>query len=483
MAIDLSSTMTETTVPKGAPPGFCPGAPETPRANPQPKQPLQGRLRLGAAWVILGRSSGIGITMLVNMLLAHWLSPEEFGDFLLLSSVLALASVLATVGLNTAIVRFVSESMGRGDIARARQAMRLVMAVAAVTISGVAALAALAMAYFDTSVLGLPADPGLVPMAVTALVLLAMLQLIAEACRSLHELRMATLFSGGQTGGLLSNLVFLVLIAAGMVVGKPSFLTAVALNLTAMALSLPLAILGLWRTVRERLVATAPQHTTATLTAGQLLAYSLPLLLIQLLTFATTQGDLWIAGIWCRHDQLALYGAARRLILLVAMPLQMLNLTVVALIAELHSQGRTRDLERMLRGAASLAAWPSAGAIVLLTLAGGPILELLFGPYFRQAALPLGILAVGQLFLVCAGSSSWALSMTGHQLGSLLISLISALALAVIGAWSARNFGILGLSITSSSVIALQSICLWLLAKKLVGVWTHPALRPSLTLN
>ena len=109
---------------------------------------------------------------------------------------------------------------------------------------------------------------------------------------------------------------------------------------------------------------------------------------------------------------------------------------------------------------------------------GGPVLELLFGPFFRQAALPLSILGVGQLFLVCAGGSGCALEMTGHQMGSLIVNLMAALGLAIMGTWAARHFGIVGLAVASSSVITAQSLGMWLLARKLVGVWTHPFLRP-----
>ena len=72
--------------------------------------------RRGAAWVILVRIVGIGITMLVNIVLARWLSPEDFGDFLLLCNVMSLASMLAMMGLNAALVRFISESLGQGDV-------------------------------------------------------------------------------------------------------------------------------------------------------------------------------------------------------------------------------------------------------------------------------------------------------------------------------------------------------------------------------
>jgi len=475
------ATQLESTLPPPVAPSAEPSAPNSHSTNvAKPlvatSQPLSGRLRTGAVWVVLSRSLGIVVTMVANMALARWLSPEAFGSFLLISSVLAMGTVLAMLGLNTAVVRFVSGSLGRGDVGRARQALWQVLAVAAVATTSVAGISATVLTYYGAKFLGVADVPGIVPLAVTSLVLLAVLQLLAEACRSLHELRLASLFSGGQTGGLLSNVFFVLLVAAAMVVGKPSLRAAIALNLVAMSITLPLAVLGFVRAARTRLVALAPRRAVPRLTLGQLLGFSIPMLMIQLLTFTATNADLWIAGINCPHDQLALYGAARRLMLIVTMPLQMVVLTVISSIADLHVQDRQGDLERVLRRATTLAAVPSVAAIVLLIFLGGPILEFLFGPYFRQAALPLGILGVGQLFLVLAGTCGSALEMTGYQIGSLVINLFAAIALVTVGWWAAVHFGILGLAVTSASIVTSQSVALWLLAKRLVGVWTHPTL-------
>ena len=164
-------------------------------ARPDFESPAVGpkrRLRMGAVWVVLTRTLGVGVTMLVNIVLARWLTPSDFGNFLLLSSVLALASVLAMLGLNTALVRYVAESLGRKDIERARQSLRLVTAIASISIVSVAGLFALVFSLDGGRLLRFPTVTGLVPMAVTSLVLLSVLQLIAEACRSLHEIRLAS---------------------------------------------------------------------------------------------------------------------------------------------------------------------------------------------------------------------------------------------------------------------------------------------------
>ncbi len=435
-------------------------------------------LRMSAIWVVLSRTLGVGVTMLVNVVLARWLSPADFGSFLLLSSVLALASLLAMFGLNTAVVRYVAESLGNQDVDRARRSLRLVLATSVVSISSVAGLASLGLTFANERLLGFPLFAGLVPLAATTLVLLAGLQLLAEACRSLHDIRLASLLSGGQTGGLLSNLLFLLMLASAVVLGKPSFATAVTLNAIAMLFTLPVAVIGFTCAKRHKLDRVAPADTSGGPALQSLLGFSTTMLAIQLLTFTTTQADLWIAGIWCPHDDLALYGAARRLVLLVALPLQMMNLTVMASVAELFGSGRLNDLEALLRRSALLAAAPTVPIILVLLVWGRPVLVVLFGTFFSEAAMPLSILAIGQLFLVGVGSCGGTLEMSGNHRASLMVNVVSAAALLAIGPWAATHFGIVGLAVTSASAIAAQSLTLWMLARRIVGVWTHPLLRP-----
>ena len=452
-----------------------------PVAAVTPRTPAR-RLRAGAAWVVVGRFLGIAVTMLVNVVLARALTPGEFGEFLVISSVLGSASLLAMLGMNSAVVRFVSASVGIGDLARARQALRLVSLATIVGVACIGGLFAIVLSFLDTKLIGLSAFSGLVPMLVASLMLLALLQFVAEACRSLQELKLASLLSGGQTGGLLSNLLFLTLIAAAMVVARPGLRTAIALNIAAMAVTLPVAVVGLIRLASERLAVnrqsldgTSALPTKRALGLAPLLSFALPMLVIQLLTSATAQGDLWIAGVSCSPDEVALYGAARRLMLLIAMPLQVINFTVIASIAELHSQDRLEDLQRLLRGAATIAASISIAAGLGLILFGRPTLSLLFGHGFGEAAPLLSILVIGQMFLACAGSSDCALSMTGHQIAPLVVNTVCGLLLAGLGIWAVQHYGTVGLAYVSAAVIAVQAISLWLLARRLVGVWTHPA--------
>jgi O-antigen/teichoic acid export membrane protein len=106
-------------------------------------------------------------------------------------------------------------------------------------------------------------------------------------------------------------------------------------------------------------------------------------------------------------------------------------------------------------------------------LFGGPILSLLYGDYYRAAAWPLASLAIGQICLAAAGSAHCALLMTGQQLKALWVNALAALALIFAGSWAARHFGIAGLAAVSALVVSIESCVLTLLARRLLGVWTH----------
>jgi O-antigen/teichoic acid export membrane protein len=172
-----------------------------------PANPANPYSRWAAAWVIAGRLIGITITLAANILAARVLGPEQFGLFVLITTWMAFGSILAMGGLNEAGLRFVAESLAlaRHDMARAymRQLWRLAAVwslIAAVLSAGASVLVPALPAGFSSPVV-------LAALMVVGVLALAGQQIAAELLRGWHELRLASLFSGGQSGGLVSNLL------------------------------------------------------------------------------------------------------------------------------------------------------------------------------------------------------------------------------------------------------------------------------------
>jgi O-antigen/teichoic acid export membrane protein len=158
--------------------------------------------------------------------------------------------------------------------------------------------------------------------------------------------------------------------------------------------------------------------------------------------------------------------------LLIGLPLQLVSLTIVASICELHAQGRLAALQRMLRNTATLAVIPSLIGLLTLIVFADRIAGLIFGTYYAAAATPLRLLCLGQIAFVCAGSAELTLIMTGRQRIALFVNLGTTLTLAVGGTLAARQFGITGLAAVNAAVIALQVGLFCICVKRSLGVWT-----------
>ena len=200
---------------------------------------------------------------------------------------------------------------------------------------------------------------------------------------------------------------------------------------------------------------------------------SSPLWITSLILFTLTQADLWIAGIYLPQQQVAVYGAAFRLVLLVAVPLQIVNMVVAPLIAELYTQGKREELERSLRVAATVTGIPSFLTLVAFMLFGKPILGLVFGGYYREGALILALLSVGQLVNVWTGSCVQTLMMTGNQAPVMNATIATGLLIITGALWAGHIYGAVGIAGAVATGKAFQNILMLFYARKRTGIWTH----------
>ena len=305
----------------------------------------------------------------------------------------------------------------------------------------------------------------------------AVIQLCASLLRSFHDSRFSILLTG-QFGGPLCNLLFIGLAVGLSLFAVVSLKQVMLFCAISLCLLTPIAIMILYRVGKARLreIAIDDQPSEA-LPMSVLLLACLPLMLAQSLSYITGQADIWIGGAIVGHDELALYGAARRLMLLIGMPMQLVNLTVIASIAELRAQGRLDELQRILRFAATLAAIAALAVCIPLIAFPAQITSFIFGSYYAEGATVLRILCLGQIVFVSAGAAELTLMMSGEHMKALWINVVTSIVLLVAGVMLTSTFGIVGLAIACASIISLQCIGFCLYARWSVGVWTILDLR------
>lgn len=423
------------------------------------------------------RVAGILSTLAGNILAARLLGPAEFGRYLFLASVAVCGGLVGAAGLADAVLRFSAESLALGQrrlaTAYVFRSARLCVASTLLAVG----VTALGLVVFHLVTGRLPQPVLLVTLTVLTVAALAWQQLAAETLRGWHNLKTASLFSGGTAGGPISTLLFLGAIVAFWWAGvRMSAAGVIGLLAASVCVTVPFAVWCVWRMVkREQPPATEPVALTS-VDYRRLLAMAGTLLSLNLLAFVGEQFDIWIGEALLPAKQLGMYGVAKRTLLMVAMPVQMAMLTIIASIPRLHAQGRRDELQDLMRGSAGIAAVPSLAALALLVMFPERTLELLFGGSYGGGAPMIRILAIGYLVLVLVGNPSNVLYLTGRHRTALFVNLLAASVIAIGGPLAAAGFGATGLAWTMAGALSLQYALQWWYARRQSGVWTHVGL-------
>ena len=443
---------------------------------------LRHRLLSGSAWAFGGKIGATAIGVVTNSLLAHMLSLEEFGAYLLAFSIVSVGAVIGSLGLPKTMVQFVAENMVLEQPGRARRAIYTALGLGVLGTLGVG----LAYLLIGGDLIGeyLFHSPLLV--AVTGLTagwmaISVMQEIMAETFRGFHDIRMATLLGGLATGGKSGGLIMRVMLLAYLVLlwstsGETDLRTVMLASIGSGAASALLAVLLLYR----RVASLDEQGAENPISAKDTLRDAFPTLIISLTSFVLlTTSDLWILGAFRSEGEVAVYGAAARLVALIGMPLLIANLVLPPIIAEMYARGKTTELERTLRSYSTMCGVPSLLLLIAFMLLGGPILGLVYGSDYQSGTMVLVLLSVGKLAAVWSGSCGAVLQFTGHQRSLLRVNLLIS-PLFVIGALLVvREYGPIGVASMSAAGLVLQNVVMVMVAKRKTGIWTHVSLSLS----
>jgi O-antigen/teichoic acid export membrane protein len=443
---------------------------------------LRRRLLSGSTWALGGKIGATTIGLVTNSVLARLLTTQEFGVYFLAFSIVAVGAVLGSLGLPKTVLRFVAENMTLGQPGRAQRAIYTALGL------GVLGAFGASLAYFfivgdlvgrylfDSSAL-----VAVIGLTAGWMAISAMQEIMAEVFRGFHDIRMATLFGGLATGGRSAGLIMRIMLLACLVllwltIEHTDVRTVMLASLGSGAASALLAAVFL----HKRISSLGTQGTENPISARDELRDAFPILIISLTSFILlSAADLWILGIFRSEAEVGLYGAAARLVALIAMPLLLTNLVLPPIIAEMYAQGRTAELEGTLRSFSTLSGLPSLLVLIVFMLLGGPILGLVYGPDYQSAAIVLVLLSVGKLAAVWAGSCGAVLQFTGHQGSMLRVNLLTS-PLFIIGALLVvRDYGPIGIASMTAAITILQNAALVLVARRKTGMWTHVSLSPS----
>src|SRR5829696_4869393 len=343
---------------------------------------LRRRLLSGSAWASGGRIGGAMLGIVTNGLLARMLSPQELGAYFLALSIVSLGAVVGSMGLPKTVVRLVAENMGLDRSGRTRRAIRTVLGL------GVLGTVGISLAYLLAGdLVGELFQPqyssllvGVTGLIAGWMAIAVVQEITAETFRGFHDIRLATLLgglaTGGKSGGVIMRVLLLGILALLWVrSGHTDLATVLLVSIGSGSASV---LLSCWL-LRGRVSSLGSKATEEEpVSTREVLDDAIPFLAIAMTAFVLQTADIWILGALGSGTDVAVYGAASKLVTFVAMPLLIVNLVLPPIVAEMYAQGQTGRLERTLRTFSTLAGVPSLLILIVFMLLGGPILGLVY---------------------------------------------------------------------------------------------------------
>jgi O-antigen/teichoic acid export membrane protein len=437
---------------------------------------LRKRLLKGSGWVFLAMAFSTVLGLVVNGLLARLLSHDAFGGYFLLFSIATIGAQIGVVGMDRAVVRTVSQGLGTERPGRARAAVRNALFFGGVGSLLVAAVLLIGVgSYLANHVYHSTLVAGSVALAAGWVVAMVLQTLVAETFRGFQRFWQASLF-GGLAVDAMSVMVFGFLWLRH---AHPSLAEMVLITISVMSVSLLIGAYLLSKRVRRL-------GHKGDMPPREILSLAWPFLVTNILTTLVGTGiDITILAHYVARPQLALYGAATKLVFFVAAPFTIVSLVVPPIISEQHAQGHERRLEKSLREVATLASIPAALVLLTFLFFGGPIMSFVYGgSFFHEGAKVLAILGIARLYAVVTGNSGTLLMMTGNQKTMMRITSISGVYAVVSELLLAPRFGIVGVAVGTATAQFLQNTLQLVFGKRKVGIWTNAELsfRPLLGL-
>ncbi len=369
---------------------------------------------------------GIG----VQLLLARLLGPEQLGQFFLATSLATVGAVVAAGGFPNIVLKIVAMSRNgerRGealarvaliDSAAAGFVIAVLMASAALLLSGHAALLAAAI-------------------AVPVIAFGRLLSAYAMARRHPMIANLPELLTRPVV--LASGLVLLLLAGVRIDATDAVWLFTVGAALTLILLTVGMVRAGILPRVEPRVDRRIRRRLRMT---------ALPLVSVSVLSAFFGDLAIIVSSLFLSPAALGVFALSLKIALLVGFAIQALYQIELPRIAAAHGRALSDEVRRIV-GRLNRTAMLATGSAALVLAPLAPQVLALFGEAFVAGAPVLAILVVVQVARACCGPSIQALTLLSAQRTSSLLSLASGLVLLAGCAALAASFGPTGAAIAT----------------------------------
>ncbi len=404
------------------------------------------------------RVASAAIAFVSQIVLARLMGEFEYGIFAFVWVLVVLAGNLSCLGFHTSVIRFLHQHKARGEVATVRGLNLAVRLVALISASTVAGLGFLFLNFYGHTV-----EPYyLVPVS---------LAFFTMPMIALGDVLDGTARSNGWTATALSPTylirptLILAFMLAALWFGAPhTAVTAMEAALLATYVTTLSQLLRLTLRLR-RLYGKGPMQFEI----GAWFRYSLPLFLVDGIGFLLTNADVVVVGLYLPPDQVGIYYAAAKTIVLVQFVYFSIKAAAGPRFSAIMAEEDMTALASFAGQTVRWSFWPSL-AVGLAALASGELLLSLFGSAFTAGYWLMAILFCGILAKSMVGPGEVLLSMAGRQKLCVLLYAVTLSASIGLNIVLIPRFGLTGAAMATASAMMIEAILLHVAVRRTLGI-------------
>ena len=335
------------------------------------KKNLSDVIRTGGHVIVI-QFCGIALGFILQILLARWLGPGNYGAYVYSFAWITIVSILCGVGLPTSSVRFISENLEKKNWARAKGFYRwsLFLAICCSVL-----IMVFGFVTFGIYKSFLPR--GVEEAYYISLLCIPFLSLLRLNIGVFRGFGYAVLAYWPDKLGRPALLIMAILAMEYFSIEMTAANVVVATALVLFILCVVQITIGEYR------VPSVVRQSTAEYENSRWLKVSLPLVLVAGFQVIIDRTDLIVLGMYLDADTIAIYNAAARTAGLVVVILTAMNALSGAKIAALYNTGDLGGLHVLINGVVKWTFWPSLLLALLVMLLSDEIMSI-FGAGFRD---------------------------------------------------------------------------------------------------
>jgi O-antigen/teichoic acid export membrane protein len=447
-------------------------APLEPPTGSSPQATTLRRLRRGGALFGASQVVGLGLSFLSGMVLVRVAAKTDVASYLLLQQAIMAVSLVLQLGLGPAALRFGPITRGRGGERATALLRRRLFGIQMGLWTIVIPILALVWPWIARK-MEAPELARATPLLLGTAMLTSFGHLLDNYLRA---------FRMYASSAPLSHIVPRGLVLAGFLGLLATFPGSVPWEVLASIYAVSLLVTEI--AYAAALQATTPEETSEPRTAHappgvrEILATSTPMGLRSAASVLYVASSLWILSWAGSKEEVAVYGVAASLVQALSVIPSMATFVIPQEFSLLYADGRTAEMERLARTAATFVAALSAAALLGILVFGRPLIRLAYGADYVGAWSILLVLAVGTFWDAVSGSAGFVLQMTGHHVLLLLFTLGGGILNVILSLLLAPGWGGYGIALASSITLVAFNAAAVSAVRRLVGVRTFVYLKP-----